>query len=311
MGEGAYEREREARVRRNRARMAQLVVQPGPGPGPGAGAGPGAPRRREKRARARGEAAAASAAAGPARRSRRLEGRPAGAFLTYFADDKEDEGPSGRDRAAEPREKRSRPPPGPRPPPPPPAPDSCRALDADVAALQADWVGEQIVPLDGGGGMKAAAMARLRGVAPYTRPPRFSKYSGIQEWRNAVALFVNVSEKTGDLYDNVFSVGATRMSWFAQKFHTEESPVIVKMLGGDGAPPAVPVVLFVRRVGEAYVYCGRLTPAEVFPDEQPIKVVWTLEDAGRFSGSQALQELLGPEVLQGGEPQGKGRKGGE
>ena len=306
MGEGAYEREREARVRRNRARMAQLV-QPGAGPGPGAGRGPGAPPRGEKRARARGGGGGAAAgAAGPARRSRRLEGRPAGAFLTYFADDKDDEGPSGRRRSTEPR---NRLPPGPRPPPPPPAPDSCRALDADVAAIQAGWVGEQIVPLDGGGGMKAAAMARLWGIAPYMRPPRFSKYSGIQEWRNAVALFVNVSGKTGDVYDNVFSAGAARMSWFAQRFHTEESPVIVKMVGGDGAPPPVPVVLYVRREGEAYVYCGRLTPDKVFPDEQPLKVVWNLEDAGRLGRSEALQELLGPEILQRGDGKGKDQEG--
>ena len=168
-------------------------------------------------------------------------------------------------------------------------------------------MGEQIVPLDGGGGMKAAAMARLWGFPPFMRPPRFSKYSGIQEWRNTVALFVNISGKTRALYDNVFSAGGGRMAWFAQRFHTEESPVIIKMLGGEGAPPPVPVVLFVRREGEAYVYCGRLTPGEVFPDNQPLKVVWNLEDIARLRRSEAMQDLLGLEVLQTGGKVGVGK----
>ena len=85
--------------------------------------------------------------------------------------------------------------------------------------------------------------------------------------------------------------------------------MIVKMVGGDGAPPPVPVVLYVRREGEAYVYCGRLTPDKVFPDEQPLKVVWNLEDAGRLGRSEALQELLGPEILQRGDGKGKDQEG--
>jgi len=286
--EGEYEREREARVRRNRRRLAELVP---------AGAGPprgGGGRRPRKRGGARDPAAATAGPSGPARRSRRLEGRPAGEFLTYFADDEEAGGRlrRGTSEVSEAQRRRA-PPAGPRPPPPPPAPDSCRALDADVQGLQESWVGVQVVPLDGGGGMKAAAMARIRGAPPFTRPPRFSKYSGIQEWRNAVALFVNVSGKTGAVYDNVFSGGGGQMAWFAQRFHTEESPVIVKMLG----KAAVPVVLFVRREGEAYVYCGRLTPGEVFPEHQPLKVIWNLEDIATLRRSVPLQDLLGPEVL--------------
>jgi hypothetical protein len=47
----------------------------------------------------------------------------------------------------------------------------------------AAWLGKQVLPTDGSGSYKLAAMSRLRGGAV-----RFNKYSGIQEWQNAVRL---------------------------------------------------------------------------------------------------------------------------
>jgi hypothetical protein len=46
----------------------------------------------------------------------------------------------------------------------------------------AAWLGKQVLPTDGSGSYKLAAMSRLRGGGAV----RFNKYAGIQEWQNAV-----------------------------------------------------------------------------------------------------------------------------
>jgi len=146
--------------------------------------------------------------------------------------------------------------------------------------------------------MKAAAMARLWGRPPFRVPPRFSKYSGIQEFRNLVALFVNVVGKNGDRYQNEFldipggTAEGARVTWFGQRHHTPEHPTIRKMVG-DG-PAAVPVVLCIRAEGCPYVYCGRVRAAAVDAAHRPLKVVWRLEDAAALRRSPAFLELAAP-----------------
>jgi hypothetical protein len=58
---------------------------------------------------------------------------------------------------------------------------SSKALHARVADMAA-WLGKQVLPTDGSGSYKLAAMSRLKGGGAV----RFNKYSGIQEWQNAV-----------------------------------------------------------------------------------------------------------------------------
>jgi hypothetical protein len=55
---------------------------------------------------------------------------------------------------------------------------------------------------------KAAVMSMSNGGST----PRFSKYSGVVEWRNAVYLWVNIGGKTG--YRNSFSEGGRFIMWF-------------------------------------------------------------------------------------------------
>ena len=79
--------------------------------------------------------------------------------------------------------------------PKPVAPRSCKNLRADLDGLHTTHLGAIIPPL--GGQVKRAAME----AASAEGPPSFSRMSGIQEWRNAVALFINVY---GDGYKNAF-----------------------------------------------------------------------------------------------------------
>ena len=150
-----------------------------------------------------------------------------------------------------------------------PAPDSARALRiADGVAASA--VGQVWEP-EHNLGPKAYVMARLLGG---TAPPRFSKYSGIQEWRNAIVLFVNVSGKAGQRYKNVFVDNFTRMTWFAQKYHVDETPVVQRLLKQSD-----PVLLFCRQEGMPYVFCGRVALHAYDPSCRPLKFVWELDVA--------------------------------
>ena len=75
---------------------------------------------------------------------------------------------------------------------------SIKNLKVDLEGLQERHLGMIIPPL--GGQVKRAAMeAAITGVVPM-----FSRMSGIQEWENAVMLFVNVY---GEGYKNVFLHG--------------------------------------------------------------------------------------------------------
>ena len=56
----------------------------------------------------------------------------------------------------------------------------------DLVRLERSWVGKVVVPK--GGQVKRAVMELANATES---PVRFSIQSGIQEWRNAVLLFVN------------------------------------------------------------------------------------------------------------------------
>lgn len=63
-----------------------------------------------------------------------------------------------------------------------------------------------------GGRTKAGVMAALR--RPQDGVAKFSKYSGVVEWQNAIVLWVNVG---GRDYNNAFEDGGQRMTWCEKK----------------------------------------------------------------------------------------------
>jgi hypothetical protein len=146
---------------------------------------------------------------------------------------------------------------------------------------------QQLVPPDGA--FKAHAMQRLGGL---TKPPRFNKYSGIQEWSNAVALFVNVRGKAGEAYKNLFLDGGRRMTFFAQPTQTPETPVITRLLACSDAACESPTVLFLREEAGPYTYAGRLRCAQFYPTSSPLKIVWDLLDYDVLAASDARALLL-------------------
>ena len=101
--------------------------------------------------------------------------------------------------------------------------NSLRSLDAEMSKCSRNHLGRPIS--DGTGGFKAAVVHEISPIAN----PKFSKMSGIQEWRNVVTLFVNVGDKHGDSYGNVFTHCGGRITWFAQPRQGTDAPVIQRI----------------------------------------------------------------------------------
>jgi hypothetical protein len=325
-----YEQRREARIARNREILMRLV-----GDLPAHKALMEAdPRSSPKPKSAKRKAA--SIPEGEQRRSGRIRNMPAPIYTSFEVD--EDLGDAGA-RAArrEARRKASSSsrsggsvardkvaPRGSPKPPAPPAKGSIKTLAARVDEVAAKYLGRPIS--DGTGALKAAVIHELAPVAN----PRFSKYSGIQEWKNCVCLFANVGDKNGNSYDNVFTHAGGQVSWFAQPTQHEETPVIARILetahekhdatqdatapeglgsiageeegeedaGGTTEHPkkknrAVwPLHFFARMEGCEYVYCGRLRVLEHFPNKTPMKFLFRLLDAPMLRHSDDFLGLV-------------------
>ena len=167
---------------------------------------------------------------------------------------------------------------------------STMGLNADVPGMQGSWLGRKVVPQDGSGSMKAWALKTLHGNTRANL--KFNKYSGIIQFANAVALFVNVRGKTGS-YPNLFLDGGRKMTWVGAKGMDAEHPVIKRILAcsGDALDGKLHVVLFCREEGCSYVYCGRVGVDCFYPKTAPVKVVFKLCDFDTLAKSQDVAEL--------------------
>lgn len=172
---------------------------------------------------------------------------------------------------------------------------SIRNLDADVDGLRRRFLGRVVPPLGG-----AAKRAAIEAASP-DASPTFSRMSGIQEWRNAVVLFVNVY---GEGYKNSFVGGGTEITWFAQPRQWEGTPVVQRLVNCEGGDVAAdgdgeaahfdetPVLLFCREEGRGYVYCGDLAYLGHDPTRIPIRFVWRLVDYEHLKDAPPFQSLV-------------------
>lgn len=191
-------------------------------------------------------------------------------------------------------------------------PLSIKELEVDLARLERSWLGKIIPPK--GGQVKRAVMDLANATA---LPIRFSRMSGIQEWRNTIMLFVNVY---GDEYKNVFLGGGRLVTWFAQRRQWEGTPVIQRLIHSDGATVTfeeettcsddsikevkaasqtniveyerTPVLLFCRNKGFGYCYCGELGYLGHDPTQLPIRFVWELLDFEVLRFAEPFRALL-------------------
>ena len=216
-----YEARREARIARNRAILLELV---GSLPAHREMLAAGSPAPPTKRAAKKRKAP--SVPEEEQRRSGRIRNLPAPIYTTFERDEDLGDRVARRrgDATTTPRSKPTAKKPS--KPAAPPAVGSIKTLDARITRCAAEYLGAKIAPPPGSGALKEAV---IRELAPVSNP-RFSKYSGIQEWKNCVCLFANVGDKNGNSYDNVFTHAGGQVSWFAQPTQHEETPVIARIL---------------------------------------------------------------------------------
>jgi hypothetical protein len=115
---------------------------------------------------------------------------------------------------------------------------------------------------------KAAVMAASNGGSC----PKFSKYSGVVEWKNCVYLWVNITPK-GD-FVNEFTESGKYMTWYGGARMHEDSPVTKRLLSISAKNNTV--VLFVRIEGEPYCCLGPVRSVQSDTKTQPIFVKWEL-----------------------------------
>ncbi|KAL7471659.1 hypothetical protein ACHAXS_011957 [Conticribra weissflogii] len=66
-----------------------------------------------------------------------------------------------------------------------------------------------------------------------TKRLSFNKYCGVQEWKNAIFLWVNIDNDasySSSGYTNVFSKGGRHMTWYGGSNMREDSPIIRKLI---------------------------------------------------------------------------------
>ena len=84
---------------------------------------------------------------------------------------------------------------------------------------------------------------------------RFSKYSGVLEWKNCTFLWVNIQPDAD--YPNKFLDGGKRMTWFGGSLMKKATPVVQRLARADGSNGDT-IILFVRFEKESYVCLGNI-----------------------------------------------------
>jgi hypothetical protein len=104
---------------------------------------------------------------------------------------------------------------------------SSSQIEIRLEDFHSRWLGTQLLPV--------GKQTVMQGLCPPGYVARFSKMSGVQPWKNAVALFVNVESDSP--YDNVFRQeevdghSAVHFQWFGQNRWHDESPLVVRLRG--------------------------------------------------------------------------------
>ena len=181
-------------------------------------------------------------------------------------------------------EKVKRPKPSSSGPRPPPSSDMSRAINAELNDILSSGLGQHVTEYG-----KAAVMALCNNGSV----PRFSKYSGVVEWKNAVFLWVNLGQDKSQ-YPNTFSEQGKYITWFGGSKMHEESEVIKRLIkiGQNSYKGDDKIILFVRKEGENYVCLGRLVHVDYNLDVSPVTFRWQLLDYDSLKGIDYFKSII-------------------
>jgi hypothetical protein len=126
---------------------------------------------------------------------------------------------------------------------------------------------------------------RLQGVSRLS----FNKYCGVQEWKNAIYLWINLGGQNSLVND--FSSNGRRVSWFGGSKMREDSPVIQRLIHmGKDTERRFPsrstsrIILWCRHYDVQtkkllpYTCLGRLAYESHVSGSQPVAFTWRLID---------------------------------
>ncbi|CEG42810.1 uncharacterized protein PHALS_13055 [Plasmopara halstedii] len=166
---------------------------------------------------------------------------------------------------------------------------SSSQIDIELKEFHTQWLGTQLLPVG-----KTTVMQSL------CRPEyivKFSKMSGIQPWKNAIVLFVNVESNSP--YDNVFNHDTrdghivVHFQWFGQNRWHKDSPLVKRLRSTKRGDENLkfddtyddkvemkqePLLLFIRLEQGPYIYCGQLGYLGHRPESKPLEFRWQLLD---------------------------------
>ncbi|KAF4046193.1 hypothetical protein GN244_ATG01421 [Phytophthora infestans] len=167
---------------------------------------------------------------------------------------------------------------------------SSSQIDIQLDEFHGRCLGTQLLPVG-----KQTVMQVL---CPPGYVAKFSKMSGVQPWKNAIALFVNVESVSP--YENVFhhdkvdGGSAVHFQWFGQNRWHDESPLVMRLRRtkrGDerlrfdetyydkqSEMKEEPLLLFLRHTQGPYIYSGRLGYLGHRTASKPLEFRWQLLD---------------------------------
>jgi hypothetical protein len=192
-----------------------------------------------------------------------------------------------------------------------PAPaNSSRSMDARIDYLIEEYLGKEVPIALGGPGNQAKRAVMVEATG---KNCVFNRMSGIQQFKNAIFLFVNVEEDENGGYRNCFLNDGRQIYWFAQDRMNEASPLVLQLIhhesgysfvpgkeldekiddsdSKDFLPPAQ-VCLIMRLPGEPYVFCGRLQYVSHLHEPKPIRFTWNLLDFDKLLSRPQFQQVL-------------------
>lgn len=222
----------------------------------------------------------------PSRKSRRIEALPVIKYDPKIIDtlssieDKNDNDDNDNDNIIE-KVQRPRAPSGPRPAP---SSDMSRAINAQLSDVLSSNLGQHVSDYG-----KAAVMAICNGGSV----PRFSKYSGVVEWKNAIFLWVNLGQDKSQ-YPNTFSEQGKYITWYGGSKMHEESEVIKRLIkiGQFSYKGDDQIILFVRKEGENYVCLGKLAHVDYNLDKSPVTFRWQLLNYDSLKNIEYFKSII-------------------
>jgi hypothetical protein len=193
--------------------------------------------------------------------------------------------------------------------PAPPPPGSLKTLPARIEFMRDKYLGKHIPIGLGGPGNQAKRAVMNESCAKTGVKPIFSRMTGIQEWSNAIFLFVNVSAESS----NDFQEDGQLISWFAQNRQSEASAQVQRLIHhatGVEYPskeilpspvheiretimlPPCAVALVCRLEGEPYIWCGELEYVSHDHNSHPLRFIWRLKDHALLTKQEQFLHLI-------------------